>query len=174
MFRGDFYTHTLMTPMFNPGPNPYGLPRIALAGVGPRMTEVAGEVAESFLVHPLHTVRYVNETTLPAIERGRARAPDPGAPFEIAAQILVAIGDRDEELAAARAAVRTQIAFYGSTPAYRPVLECHGWEALQPELNALSKRGRWDEMAGLIDDEVLETSRPRRFRQSRRCPCGRR
>lgn len=155
-FRGDFYTHTLMTPMFNPGPNPHGLPRIAVAGVGPRMTEVAGEVADSFLVHPLHTKRYIEEVTLPALERGRARSPNPGAPFEIAAQVLVATGETEPELERARAFVRAQIAFYGSTPAYRPVLACHGWEALQPELRALTKAGRWDEMANLVDDEILE------------------
>ena len=71
-FHGDFYTHTLMTPFFDPGPNPYGVPRIFLGGVGPRMTEVAGEVADGFMVHPFSTEKFMRETTLPALERGLA------------------------------------------------------------------------------------------------------
>jgi probable F420-dependent oxidoreductase len=156
-FQGDFYTHTLMTPFFDPGPNPFGNPPIFLAGVGELMTEVAGEVADGFLCHGFSTERYVREVTLPALERGRARAGKTMAGFEISGPAFVATGNDEAEIVDAIAAVKQQISFYGSTPAYRRVLELHGWGALGDELNALSKRGSWDEMAGLIDDEILHT-----------------
>jgi probable F420-dependent oxidoreductase len=156
-FDGDFYRHTLMTPFFNPGPNPYGPPRMWLAGVGPAMTEVAGEVADGFLVHPFSTERFLREVTLPALERGFDRAGRTRARFEIAFPLMIVTGDSDEEIAAAEAGVRRQLAFYGSTPAYRRVLDVHGWGELQPELNALSKRGEWVEMGERIDDDVLQT-----------------
>ena len=155
-FRGDFYTHTLMTPVFNPGQNPYGTPRIFVAGIGPKMTEVAGEVADGFFVHPFHTPEFVETLTLPALERGLATAGRAHENFEIACQVMIASGSTEEEFTAARNAARAQISFYGSTPAYRPVLECHGRGELQSELNRLSKAGRWLEMAGLIDDGLLK------------------
>ncbi len=156
-FRGDFYTHTLMTPFFNPGPNPYGPPRIFVAGVGPRMTEVVGEVADGFFEHPFNTPESVRSMTLPALERGLARSGRSRKDLEISCQVMVVTGRTEEALDGARRAVKSQIAFYGSTPAYRGVLECHGWGDLQTDLNRLSKRGRWDEMTELVDDEVLET-----------------
>ncbi len=155
-FRGEFYTHTLMTPVFDPGPNPHGLPRIFCAGVGPRMTEVVGEVADGFFLHPFHTRAYLEQVTLPALERGRARASRSREDFEIAAQVILATGSRDEELEVARNGARAQISFYGSTPAYRPVLEQLGRGELQEELRSLSKQGRWLEMAGRVDDALLE------------------
>jgi probable F420-dependent oxidoreductase len=155
-FVGEHYTHTLMTPFFDPGPNPHGNPPIVLAGVGPRMTRVAGEVADGFFVHGFTTEHYVRRHTLPALTEGRAAAGHDGLDgFEISGLPLVVTGETDEQRAAADAAVRKQIAFYGSTPAYRPVLEAHGWGALGEELNALSKRGEWDEMGRRIDDDVL-------------------
>jgi probable F420-dependent oxidoreductase len=156
-FQGEFYTHTLMTPFFNPGPNPYGNPRVFLAGVGELMTEVAGEVADGFLCHGFSTERYVREVTLPALERGRAKAGKTLEGFEISGPSFVATGSTDEEIASSVAAVKEQIAFYGSTPAYRKVLELHGWGALQNDLYALSKQDGWDQMAALIDDEILNT-----------------
>ncbi len=158
-FRGDFYTHTVMTPFFNPGPNPFGPPPVLLAGVGPAMTAVAGEVADGFLCHGFTTERYLREVTLPALAEGRQRGGragvGDGAAFEVSGSPLVATGRTQEELAAAVLGVRGQIAFYGSTPAYRPVLERHGWDALADELHALSRTGRWDDMAALIDDDAL-------------------
>ncbi|MGW5050576.1 TIGR03617 family F420-dependent LLM class oxidoreductase [Actinokineospora sp. NPDC004072] len=154
-FTGEFYTHTLMTPFFNPGPNPHGNPPIWLAAVGPLMAEVAGEVADGLLCHSFSTERYLREVTLPAVERGRAKAGKPLAGFEISGPSFVASGSTEAELAAAVAEVKTQIAFYGSTPAYRPVLDLHGWGELQDDLNALAKRGRWEQMPDLITDEVL-------------------
>jgi len=154
-FRGDFYTHTLMTPFFNPGPNPHGNPKILLAGVGEHMTEVAGEVADGFLVHGFTTERYLREVSLPALERGAAKAGKARDDLTVSYPGFVVSGSDDESSEAAAVAVREQIAFYGSTPAYRPVLELHGWGDLQSELNTLSKRGEWVKMGELIDDDVL-------------------
>ncbi|OBA85942.1 LLM class F420-dependent oxidoreductase [Mycobacteriaceae bacterium 1482268.1] len=156
-FRGDFYTHTLMTPMFNPGPNPNGDPRIYIAGVGPRMTELAGEVGDGFLCHGFMTQRYLTEVTLPALRRGRARAGQTLEDFEISLPGFIVTGDTQEEMALVGAAVRKQLAFYASTPAYRSVLELHGWGELQHELNRMSKQGRWDAMGELIDNQILAT-----------------
>ncbi len=156
-FEGEFYTHTLMAPFFDPGPNPHGNPRIMLAAVGPLMTEAAGEVADGILVHAFSTERYLREATLPALERGFAKAGRTREGFEITAPALVVAADTEEEIAAGIAGVKQQIAFYGSTPAYRPVLELHGWGELQDELRAMTKRGEWDRMSDLISDELVET-----------------
>ena len=156
-FRGDFYTHTLMTPFFNPGPNPNGVPKIFLAGVGPRMTEVAGEVADGFLCHGFTTERFLREVTIPALERGRAKAGKTMDDFEIVGPSFVVTGNDDAEIEAAAKATKQQISFYGSTPSYRPVLDIHGWGGLQDELNTLSKQGRWEEMGTIVDDEILNT-----------------
>ena len=154
-FRGDFYQHTLMTPFFDPGPNPYGRPRVLLAGVGDGMTSVAGEVADGFLCHGFTTERYLREVTLPALEEGRAKSGATLVGYEIAGVPFVATGANDEELATACAGVRGQIAFYGSTPAYRAVLKLHGWGGLADELHRLSIEGRWAEMGPLVTDDVL-------------------
>ena len=154
-FDGEFYHHTLMIPAFDPGPNPFGPPRIALGGFQPRMIEVAGEVADTFIAHPFTTRRALLEHTLPALERGLARAGRRRGDVEVICATIVAAADDEAALARRVAAVRKQLAFYGSTPAYRSTLECHGRGALHAELNALSKQGRWDEMASLIDDELL-------------------
>ena len=156
-FRGDFYTHTLMTPFFNPGPNPHGDAKIFIAGVGPLMTKVAGEVCDGFLVHPFTTDAYLRDVTIPALEEGMAIGGRERSDFEVSLTAFVVTGNDEVELAKAKDAVRGQIAFYGSTPAYRGVLEHHGWDDLHPELNRLSKQQAWAEMATLIDDEVLET-----------------
>ena len=156
-FRGEFYTHTLMTPFFNPGPNPYGNPKILLAAVGELMTEVAGEVGDGFLVHGFSTERYLREVSLPALERGAAKAGKTRTDLTVSYPGFVVTGPDDKSMAAAAKGVREQIAFYGSTPAYRPVLELHGWGDLQPELNTLSKRGEWEQMGELINDDILNT-----------------
>ncbi len=156
-FRGEFYRHTLMTPMFDPGPNPHGPPKVFVAAVGPQMTEVAGEVADGLLVHGFTTERYLREVSLPALERGLARAGKWRGDVQISYPGMVVTGRDAAEVEVARKAVKAQLAFYGSTPAYRPVLELHGWGSLQPELHALSRRGAWDEMADLVDDQMLDT-----------------
>jgi probable F420-dependent oxidoreductase len=156
-FHGDFYTHTLMTPFFNPGPHEHGHPRVFLAGVGPLMTEVAGEVCDGFFCHGFTTEKYLREVTLPALEEGRKKAGKTLEGFEICGPSFVVTGNTEEELEAAKVGTRRQIAFYGSTPAYRPVLERHGWGELQTDLNRMSKEGKWEEMGTLIDDEILST-----------------
>ena len=154
-FRGDFYTHTLMTPFFSPGPNPHANPKIMLGAVGPVMTGVAGEVADGLICHPFTTERYLREVTIPALERGRASSGKTLAGFEISGPALIATGDSQSELSASIEFVKRQIAFYGSTPAYRTVLELHGWGGLQDDLNAMARRGEWERMTELIDDDVL-------------------
>jgi probable F420-dependent oxidoreductase len=156
-FDGEFYKHTLMTPFFAPAPNPYGAPKVFLAAVGAMMTEVAGEVADGIIIHGFTTERYVKEVTMPAVERGLKKAGRDRSSFQVSGPLFVVTGTTDEEIAAAATGVKQQIAFYGSTPAYRGVLELHGWGDLQTELNGLSKQGRWVEMGELIDDEVLHT-----------------
>jgi probable F420-dependent oxidoreductase len=159
-FRGDFYTHTLMTPFFTPDRADladFGVPKIFLAGVGERMTEVAGEVCDGFICHGFTTERYLREVTLPALARGRAKAGKSMEDFEIIGPSFVVTGSTEQEMRAAADGTRQQIAFYGSTPAYRGVLEIHGWGGLQDELNTLSKQGKWVEMGSLIDDEILNT-----------------
>lgn len=156
-FRGDFYQHTLMTPFFNPGPNPNGDPKIFLAGVGPLMTEVAGEVADGFICHGFTTERFLREVTIPSLTAGRAKAGKTMEGFEIVGPSFVVTGNDESEIDKAAQATKQQISFYGSTPAYRPVLDLHGWGGLQDELNALSKQGRWEEMGTIVDDEILNT-----------------
>ena len=155
-FRGEFYRHTLMTPFFNPGPNPHGRPKIFLAGVGEKMTEVAGEVCDGFLCHGFSTPKYFREHTLPALERGMTKSGRDRKEFEISGPAFVVTGANEKEMERAAAATRQQISFYGSTPAYRGVLETHGWGELQEDLNVMSKRGQWTEMGKLIDDDILD------------------
>jgi probable F420-dependent oxidoreductase len=155
-FRGEFYTHTLMTPFFNPGPNQFGPPKVFLAAVGEKMTEVCGEVCDGMLVHGFTTERYIREVTLPALERGMKKSGRASTDFELSIPAFVVTGVNDEEIAKADTAVRAQIAFYGSTPAYRGVLELHGWDDLHPKLNAMSKQGQWKEMGEAIPDDVLD------------------
>jgi probable F420-dependent oxidoreductase len=155
-FRGDFYTHTLMPPFFRPNRGEHGPPKVYLAGVGERMTEVAGEVCDGFICHGFTTERYVREVTIPALERGRARVGKTLDGFDICGPSFVVTGETEQKIDEARHATKRQIAFYGSTPAYRHVLELHGWGGLQAELNSLTKQDRWAEMPGLVDDEVLD------------------
>jgi len=155
-FRGEIYRHTLMIPAFDPGPNPFGPPPIFTAGFGPRMTEVAAEVGDGFIAHPFNTRRSLLENTLPALERGLARSGRCREQLEVVCATLVVTADDELEFERVKTAARKQLAFYGSTPAYRPTLDVHGWGSLHIELNRLSKQGRWAEMAGCISDEILE------------------
>jgi probable F420-dependent oxidoreductase len=155
-FRGEFYTHTLMTPFFNPGPNPHGTPPVALAGFGPTMLRAVGEVADGWIVHPLNSPSYVRDVALPALDEGLRRSGRTRADVEIACQTITMIGSTDAEVARARDKARAQIAFYGSTPAYKVFLDHHGWGHLQPELNRLTKTGGWGEMVRLVSDEMLD------------------
>ncbi len=159
-FRGEFYKHTLMTPFFTPDASElgdFGLPKIFLAGVGELMTEVAGEVCDGFFCHGFTTEKYLREITIPALEKGRTAAGKSMDDFQIVGPSFVVTGTTDEEMEQAATGTRQQIAFYGSTPAYRKVLDVHGWGGLQDELNTLSKQGKWEKMGTLIDDEILNT-----------------
>jgi probable F420-dependent oxidoreductase len=155
-FRGEHYRLTLMTPFFDPGPNPYGPPPVWLGALGPRMCRLAGEVADGVLLHPFHTGHYVRETVVPAVEAGRAEAGGTGDGFTVHACPIVCTGATDEERARAEAGVRQLVAFYGSTPAYRVTLDAHGWGDLQTELRELTKSGRWADLPSLLTDEVVD------------------
>jgi probable F420-dependent oxidoreductase len=155
-FDGDFYHHTLMIPAFDPGPNPFGRPPVYVGGFGPRMVEVAGEVADGVITHPFTTRESLETITVPALDHGLAASGRTRADVRVVCATLVVTAEREEELERLKGVARQQLAFYGSTPAYAPTLECHGWGALHPELNRLSKDGRWADMAALIDDEVLD------------------
>ncbi|MGV0605133.1 TIGR03617 family F420-dependent LLM class oxidoreductase [Mycolicibacterium sp. XJ1904] len=152
-FRGQYFRHTLMTPTFNPGPNPYGPPPIYLGALGPKLTRATAAVADGLLVMPFGSKRFLHEATMPEVRAGLSESGRSLDDFALVPEIIVSVGTHD----AAHDAARRLLAFYGSTPAYRPVLDVHGWGELQPELNALSKQGRWQEMGTLIDDEVLHT-----------------
>lgn len=156
-FRGEHSTHTLMPPTFVPGPNPFGPPPILLGALGPLMTRTAAEVADGLLVMPFHSHRHFHERTLPAVAEGLALSGRSAGDFDVLPQAIVAMGRTDAEVAAARAGVRGLLAFYGSTPAYRPVLDVEGWGDLQPELNRLSRTGDVAAMVRLVDDRMLET-----------------
>lgn len=155
-FRGEFSTHTLLPPVFDPGPNPHGNPPIFVAGVGRAMTRVAGEVADGLLTHSFVTERYLREVTLPALDEGARAASRDVSAVSVSYPAFVATGRTPAEVDAAVAAVKTQIAFYGSTPAYAPVLALHGWDAVHAELHARSRRGAWDTLDELVDDDMLD------------------
>src|SRR3954451_1296661 len=152
LFRGQFYQHTLMTDFFTPGPNPYGNPPIFLAAVGDLMTAVAARAADGLMVHPLTTPAYLRERTIPAVRATRGKLDD----FTLVLPALVVLGASPGERAVAEAAIRGQIAFYASTPAYRAVLDMHGWGDLADRLNVMSRRQAWAEMAAEIPDDVLD------------------
>jgi probable F420-dependent oxidoreductase len=154
-FRGDFYQHTLMTPMFSHGPSPVGHPKVYVAAVGPAMTAVAGEVADGLCTHGFTTAEYVRQVTIPHLEEGLQRAGRARADVEVTIPVMTAIVEDERD--SALDGLRSTIAFYGSTPAYRPVLDLHGWGALGDELHTLSVRGEWAAMAKLIPDELIHT-----------------
>ena len=156
-FEGDFYRHTLMTPMFNPGPNPGGPPPIWLGALGPRMTQMAAEVADGLLVMPFSSEKFFTENTLANLAVGLAKGGRQRSDISVVSQAIVCVGRNEAEYAAAVSGVKGLLSFYGSTPSYRPVLDAHGWGDLHVELNTLSKQGRWMDMIGLIDDDVLHT-----------------
>jgi probable F420-dependent oxidoreductase len=155
-FRGDFYQHTLMPPLFRPAPSSFGPPAVFVAGVGERMTAVAGEVADGFCAHSLTSTRYLRDVTRPALDRGRA-AGRRADPVSIYLPLLLVTGADEESMATARHAVKQSIAVYASTPTYRGVLDAHGWGDAQTELGALVRQGRWEELAAVVDDEMLDT-----------------
>jgi len=156
-FKGEFYTHTLMTPMFSPGPNPFGLPKIYVAAVGPLMTKAVAESADGLLVHPFHTPKYMNDVTLPIVNEALSSKGKDRSDFDLTISVMTATGINEESYEKAINACKNGISFYASTPAYKGVLDAHGYGDLQGKLNLLSKEGKWKEMSALIDDELLNT-----------------
>jgi probable F420-dependent oxidoreductase len=154
-FDGEFYRHTLMTPMFSPGPLPSGPPQVQIAAVGDAMTRVAGEVADGLIVHSFTTRRYLREVTLPTLRQGLARGGRTREDIDVVYAPFVVTGTDEKAMAVSAAIARERIAFYASTPAYRAVLELHGWGDLQTALNGLAKQGEWKAMGNLIDDDML-------------------
>jgi probable F420-dependent oxidoreductase len=150
-FRGERYRLTLMTPFFNPGPIDHPDIPIYLAGVNRRLCQLAGEAADGLHVHPLHSARYLREMVRPAVDEGAARVGREPRQISISASVFVVTDEAESDF------VRSQIAFYGSTPSYRPVLELHGWGEVADRLGALARRAAWPEMSELIDDEMLRT-----------------
>ena len=150
-FRGEEYKLTLMSPFFSPGPIEYPDIPIFIAGVGVPMCKLAGEVADGFHVHPYHTRKYLSEVVLPAIKAGSQKANRELKAIEVATMVFVAVNEKEIEQQ------RAQVAFYASTPSYRPVLDLHGWGSIGEQLGALAARGQWAEMPRLISDEMLET-----------------
>jgi probable F420-dependent oxidoreductase len=156
-YRGEYYTHTLMTPFFNPGPNPHGLSKIYVAAVGPLMTQAVSESADGLLAHPFNSPKYINDVTIPIINKGLETTGKTRDQFDLSISVMTGIGATEETHKLAVKACRDQVAFYGSTPNYKAVLETHGLGHLSEELNKLSKQGKWMEMGDAIDDETLKT-----------------
>ncbi len=156
-FHGEHYTHTLMTPMFSPTEKQYGPAKIHLAAVGPKMTETAAEVADGILLHAFTTEAYFKDVTVPTVTRTLETPGRKRSDFEFSLPVMAATAMNDEEAEKARFKLKKRLGFYGSTPAYRVVLEHHGWGEAQSELNMMSKAGQWDAMADVITDEMFET-----------------
>ncbi len=155
-FQGKYYRHTLMTPMFNPGPNPYGIPPIMLGALGPKMTEVAGEVADGLIVHPFNSMPFLEEKALPAVKRGLDKSGRSLDDFTLQVNAIIITGETEEEYLAAEKSVKSLLGFYASTPAYAPPMEAVGLGDLQPKMNQLSKDGKWDELGSYVDEHFLD------------------
>lgn len=175
-YTGEYYHHTLMNPTFAPKVNPYGWPKIYLAGVGPKMTEAAGELADGYFVHPFHSEHSYRELSEPNLKKGMDTAGKARKDFIVSAQIITATGMDDKQLQDAIFSARNQIAFYGSTPAYMPVLEAHGWEGMQPQWAKLAKTGDWMGMAESVTDEMMDAfvviGKPSEVAEKLQARCG--
>lgn len=154
-FRGEFYTHVLMTEFFDPGPAKHGRPDVYLAAVGPLMVEVVAQDCDGWMVHPFNTPEYFESVALPRLHRLMDEAGRDRSEVSVSIPAFVVTGDDEDEMAANTIAIKNQIGFYGSTPAYVEILEHHGWGEAHGELNALTKAGRWDELHHVIDDDML-------------------
>lgn len=155
-FEGEHTRHSLMTPAFDPGPLPDGPPPVWLGALGPKMVALATEVADGLLVHPFTSDRHLAEITLPRVAAGLAAARRNRTDLTVVGQAIVACTSDPAKQADLDTAGRWMLGFYGSTPAYAPVLETEGRAHLHPELRRLSREGRWDEMAAMVDDDLLD------------------
>lgn len=154
-YEGEFYRHTLLTPAFNPGPIEHPRIPLSIAGVNTALARMAGELCEGFHVHPFHSIPYLDQVVLPAVREGARRAGRDPAEVELSTSVFVITGEDPAERERQRAAVRSRIAFYASTPSYRVVLDAHGWTAVGEKLTQMSREGRWQEMTTLVTDEML-------------------
>lgn len=154
-YEGEHYRFTLMPPNFRPEALAHAPPRILLAAVGPAMLRLAGEVADGVILHPFCTRAYVEQTVLPALRAGLARSGRRRQDFEIIGGGFVATGADDAAVRHAAEWVRQRIGFYASTPAYWPVLDSLGLRELGERLNAMTRQGRWEALAGAVPDELL-------------------
>ena len=155
-FQGEFTRHTLMTPMFNAGENPYGKPPVLLGALGPKMTEVAGEVADGIIMHPFNNQTFIEQHALPAVRKGLAKSHKSESDFIISVGAMIATGENEENMRAAKDSIKGLLGFYASTPAYIPPMDAIGYADLQPEANRLTKEGKWEQLADLIDDTFFE------------------
>lgn len=155
-FDGDFYSFSLLTDFFSPGPIAHPDIPVYLAGVNTGLARVAGEVADGFHVHPVNSPRYLSEVVRPAIAAGAAAAGRDPAAVTLVAPVFTIVGDTDAERDRQRAAVRRQIGFYGTTPTYRPIFEAHGWPDLPDRLTAALRAGDIDRLAAEVTDAVLD------------------
>jgi len=156
-FKGQFYTFDVMTPFFNPGPIEHPKIPIFVAAVNPYMCGVAGEFCDGMHVHPFNSPKYLREIVQPAVNAGLAKSGRARKDFTYATASFVVVGDTPEERSQQAQMVKQQIAFYGSTRTYQPVLDCHGWGDLTTKLHRKSIEGDWKGMADLITDEMLDT-----------------
>lgn len=155
-YEGEFYQHTLMTPVFNPGPLEHPRPPISVAGVNAGLARMAGEVCDGFQVHPFHSAEYLTQVLRPAVGEGAAVAGRSVTDVEFSTSVFVITGEDAAERDRQRRDVRSRIAFYGSTPSYRGVLSAHGWDGVGDQLTALARESRWDDMSELVTDEMLD------------------
>jgi probable F420-dependent oxidoreductase len=155
-YRGEFHSLSLLTPFFNPGPLAVGSPPIFLAAVARPMLRVAGAEADGVVVHPLHTERYLDDILVPIVAGAAREAGREASAVPLAIPVMIATGDTDAEVQEGRERMRLQIAFYASTPSYRPVLESEGRGESGDRLHQLSVRGEWGRMAEVVDDALLD------------------
>jgi len=155
-FNGEFYTHNLMNHMFTPKKAEFGTPKVNIAGVGPLMTQVAAEVGDGLICHGFTTQKYLENVTLPNVEKGLAKAGRSRDDINILCPIIVVSGEDEASYEQSKAMSKAQLAFYASTPAYKPVLEEHGLEDMHETFHALSKDNKWGEMTALFNDEMLD------------------
>jgi probable F420-dependent oxidoreductase len=156
-FRSDRYNLNVMVPLFNPGPIEQPDIPIHLAAIGANMCAVAGEVADGVRLHPVCTPRFIDEQVLPNLARGADRANREVDDVEVCMKPLIGTAPTDEELQRVTATVRARVAFYLSTPSYRPTFEIHDWGDVAVRASELSRARRWDELPPLVSDEMLHT-----------------
>jgi len=155
-FEGKYYRFSLMTPFFSPAPLDCPLPQIYVAGVNPYVCRLTGELADGFHIHPFHSIKYINETVLPNVQAGMAKAGRTRADVALATTAFVIAGKNRDEIERAKGPVRQQLSFYASTRTYAPVLEAHGWGETCYRLNEKAAKGDWGGMGALITDEMLQ------------------